>query len=747
MTARSAAFGLPVPLLVSAVLVATAAGVGAAALPEGAEPDDTVRAYRLDSVGSGRVRLDGLLDEPFWVEADAVTDLRQREPRQGEPASEGTEVRVVYDDERLYVGVRALDSRPDGIVARILQRDRLMEKRFGPEPEFAGDDAVALLFDPFHDHRNGVILATNPNGAEFDALITDEGRELNMGWRGVWEVRAARTAEGWSAEFAIPFRTLRYPDAGEGRPWGFNVYRVIRRTNELVLWQSWTREGGGFARVSRAGHLAGLEALPRAGLNLEAKPFLLTGTRQRRTDGGQLPVDGEVDAGLDLKAEPMPGLVVDLTLNTDFAQVEVDEVQVNLTRFSLFYPEKRDFFLENAGIFEFGIAGDPMEPPPILLFFSRRIGLVAGHEIPILGGARVTGRAGAQTLGFLNLVTDAAPNAPRTNFGVVRVKRDVGSNNYLGWMLTDRRSMDAWNTTAGVDGSFWLSERLNLQGFWAGSRTSGAGGDDHAYRLVLRSDGNRAGFEVQHFAIGPEMRAGMGFITRTGIRRTDGFLRLTLRPRALGLRKIDVFTSGELVMNTGGRVLDWRGGNYLSHEWNTGDRFTLFYQKAEIEVQEEFRLADTLPVPAGRYDNSFLGWFGNTSRARPVFLESRSRIQRAYGGWIASLGGTLTVRPSARAAVALGFTRNRAEIPSGEFTADISSLRVSYYFSTRATADLFVQYNSLTRDMITNFRFNLIHRPGSDLFLVLTETRGDLESLWPVQDRGVVAKLTYLARL
>ena len=239
----------------------------------------------------------------------------------------------------LYIGVLAYDSEPDEIVARILQRDKLIEPLFfGTGIQFAGDDAIAIMLDPFHDHRSGVIFATNPNGAEFEALVSDEGTEFNIDWRGVWEVRSSHTSEGWSAEFAIPWRTLRYPEASGDELWGINVFRVIRRKNEETLWQSWQREGGGFHRVSRAGHLTGLSDLPQQGLNLEMKPFVLAGRRQEANEAGAISSSVQREIGLDIKTELRPGLVLDLTLNTDFAQVEVDDAQVNLTRFSLFFP-------------------------------------------------------------------------------------------------------------------------------------------------------------------------------------------------------------------------------------------------------------------------------------------------------------------------------------------------------------------------------------------------------------------------
>jgi len=716
---------------------------------EGQDPG--VVAHRIPADAGERVALDGRLSEGLWSAAPPAGDFRQREPLEGEPATEPTEVRVLYDDDNLYVGIVAYDSEPERVVARILQRDKLMEPvGFGTGLQFAGDDGVAVLLDPFHDHRNAVIFATNANGAELEALLTDEG-SLNIDWRGVWEVAAARTAEGWSAEIAIPWRTLRYPDT-DGEPWGINVFRMIRRKNEETLLRSWQREGGGFHRVSRAAHLTGLEGLPRQGLNLEAKPFLLTGKRAEVDELGVRTSTGTNEAGLDLKSELRPGLLLDLTLNTDFAQVEVDDEQVNLTRFDLFFPEKREFFLENAGIFEFGVASNPFEPPAFQMFFSRRIGIVEGEddeearEVPILGGARLTGRVGAQTLGLLSVFTDASSGLPRERFSVARVKRDVGESGYVGAMVVDRRSTDTWNTATGVDAQYTLGEAWVLDGYVAGMSTGG-GARGWSYRLAYEYTGERWGSFLNHLAVSPDAEAEAGFITRTDYRKTDLYGMRRWRPDALGLRKADVWVGGTYATTVlGSRTQDWASGVALNPEWESGETFTLMLNAAETVVDEAFELTDSVEVPVGRYRADHVAWFANTSRGRWISLGSNGMVSRFHGGHLASVGGTLDLAPSPRVALRLGFTRNDVSVPDGAFTADIASVRVSYSFSTRFTTNALVQYNSLDRQLSTNVRLNFIHRPGSDLFLVFTENRGNDERLWNLADRGVVMKATWLVR-
>ena len=695
---------------------------------------------------SDRIQLDGLLDEAVWQAAPVSSGFRQQEPDEGAPATERTEVRVVYDETTLYVGITAYDSDPDAVIARVLQRDRVMQGAGFGRFNFTTDDGVAILFDTFHDHRNAMVFATNPNGAEFDALISDEGGEVNVDWRGVWRVAAKRTADGWSAEFAIPFRTLRYPSDAAAAVWGFNVFRSIRRKNEDVLWRSWSRNNEGFNRVSRAGHLEGLDDLPRTGVNLELKPYVLGGAAQARNGLGGLDADGQLDVGFDAKYEIRPGLVLDATLNTDFAQVEADDEQVNLTRFSLFFPEKRDFFLENSGIFDFGERGF-FGPPPYLLFFSRRIGIAPEGEVPVLGGLRLTGRVGSQRVGALNVVTDDAFGRPKTNFAVVRVKRDIGTNNFIGALVTDRRTSEGWNTTGGVDWSFWPTSRLVFRGFASATATSGAGGEGSAFQGQLDYTSNYFGFNIAHLSISPDARADMGFITRTDVRQSTAFFRVTPRPHAVGLRKVDFFWSNRLITRTDGTLQDWSIGPSFSPQWNSGESMRIEYEVGFTRLDQGFEIGEGVPVPAGDYDTWLISASAETSSNRPVVLQGNTRFQSIYDGHISTVGGSLTLRPSANLSTVLSYTHNRVDVPNGAFDADIGSLRLTLAFTTQITANALIQYNERDDELSANIRFNFIHTPGSDLFIVLNEQRGTSESLWDLNTRSTVVKVTYLARL
>lgn len=727
-----------------AVMFVPIVGVLAAApAVSGAQEPPSVSAVRASARETAGLVVDGDLNDPAWRLARPVAGFRQREPLTGAAATERTDVLALFDDRTLYIGIRAWDRDPDAVIARILERDRLMSFDFNGLA-FAGDDAVAILLDTFHDHRNAVVFATNPNGAQFDALVTDEGREFNVDWRGLWDVAARRTADGWSAEFAIPFRTLRYDgNAGSGT-WGFNVYRVIRRKNEEVLLSAWSRDGEGFTRVGRAGHLEGLTGLPRPAWNLEVKPFALSGaTHDAFASGGR--TTGRMDVGLDVKYEVRPGLVLDVTANPDFAHVEVDDQQVNLTRFDLFFPEKRDFFLENAGVFDFGWR-TVAEPPPFLMFFSRRIGIDGrGGEVPVLGGARLSGRIGGQTVGVMTAVSDDALDGTRHAHSVGRIKRDVGTSGYVGAMVTDRRGGMRTNSAAGVDGAMWLSDRLRVDGFVARTfdDTAGASG---AFSVAADYHADEVGLTLRHLTVGAETRAGSGFVTRTDVRRSDAFLRLTARPGILGLRRFDVHVKAQHIVDMRGRLQDWVVGPSFQPQWPSGEHLNVYVLRGFTRVPGAFDLPGNVPVRSGHYDMWQVGWIAGTSAHRPVTLSVSGWVQHIYDGVLRSVSARVSAAVGRHAKLTAAHAHHEAELPAGAFAGELVSLELGYAFSTRVFASGLIQYNGLDDSFDTNFRLNVIHRPGSDLFVVFNETRGVPDDAFRLATRTAVAKLTYVTR-
>jgi len=417
----------PAALLAAALL---------AAAPGSAQPDPPPRPAITALAVAEPIVVDGLLDEEAWRRAEVGRDFTMREPEDRRPATEATEFSVLYTPSTLYFGIRAFDSTPGAIVAKEMERDALLGQN---------DDSIAIILDTFADERNCYSFEINPNGARSDALVTDEGQEINTDWDGVWSVATRRTGDGWVAEVAIPFSTLRYQRGGG--TWGLNVRRLIRHKNEEVYWAPLGREIGPRSMamtiyaghwVSLAGELRGLQGI-RPSRRLDVKPFMVGAISETPGVPGDDRED-DTEAGLDLKLGVAKSLSVDLTYNTDFAEVEVDQQQVNLTRFSLFFPEKREFFLENSGIFDFGPPNrgrDEREVNLLDVFFSRSIGLEQGLEVPIEWGGRVTGRAGGWNLGLLSVLTDqvdrgAGGLVPETRFGVARLKRNVGRRSSIG---------------------------------------------------------------------------------------------------------------------------------------------------------------------------------------------------------------------------------------------------------------------------------------------------------------------------
>ena len=722
--------------------------LGSAAQPElSAQTEDaerevpTLRAHRIDDAED--IEIDGRLEESVWRSAMAISGFRQREPFEGEPATEDTEVRILYNDQYLYIGIWAHDSEPERILGRSLERDaQLGLSGRGPS---GGDDAIAIILDTFHDRRNAFYFATNPQGAIVDGYITDEDHDADLNWDAVWDVSARITSEGWTAEMEIPLRTIRFFGREGPQTWGFNVARVIARKNEQSLWTAWSRDNEGLNRISRAGELVDLQSLP-ASPSFQLKPYVLGESGQdyeARPDGG-IAFDGQV--GLDAKYTLVSGLVLDLTVNTDFAQVEADEEQIDLTRFSLFFPEKREFFLENAGIFQFGTGGG-FRAPDLLLFFSRRIGIEEDLIVPMIAGARISGRTGKQTIGFLNVLTgrEGAAGAPLTNFAVGRVKRDIGQRSYLGAIATGRvEEGGRRNVAAGIDWNIWLTQNMALEGFIAGVNENRPNFNDYSARLSLDYTADVVGWRADHIEIGPEMLPGIGFVRRTDIAETSGSLRVTPRPQVLGLRKIDIRNSFNYISTQRSRrTLDKRWEINFSPEWNTGDEARLELAWQSQRLLQSFELDDTVVVPVGVYEDWTLRGSVESTRARTFFGELGGGGGGFWGGHRWFVEGDLAFN-SPHVGLELGYEHNDVDIPSGAFTTDLIRSRIRLALNTKLFGNALIQYNSQSGAFSANVRINFIYRPGSDLFIVFNETRGISGGRWDPEARALIVKLTYL---
>ena len=702
----------------------------------------TVRAVRV----SEGIVLDGRLTEEIYGEIPPMGGFIQQEPNEGEPATEASDVWVMFDDRNLYVAARLWDSQPDRIVANEMRRDHWNIGRGG---------SLTVAIDTFYDRRNGFIFQTNPLGAIRDAQVTGERNE-NGDWNTVWDVRTAWFDGGWTVEMAIPFKSLRYQER-PGQVWGLNVQRNVRWKNEQSFLSPVpaSYSFGAINKFSSAATLVGIQT-PAMAKNLELKPYAISTVATDRNATPSLDNDVAGDLGFDLKYGLTRGLTADFTVNTDFAQVEADEEQVHLTRFSLFFPEKREFFLEGQGVFNFGgrqnrIWGPGGDTP--ILFHSRRIGLGDGGQEPIRAGGRVTGRAGKYTIGLLNMQTgESDAGATATNFSVVRLRRDIFRRSTIGIMGTQRSvSLDSAgsNQVYGADASFAFFQNLNIDTYYALSRTPDRSGDDSSYRTSVENRGDRYGFEYEHLLVGDNFNPEIGFVRRRDFRLNRGQLRFSPRPGFTNVvRKfsysagINHFTNGAGALET--REVDGR----FEMELQNGDNWSLDYTNSYEFLDEPFWIADDVTIPIGAYD----------------FQDLRTSYQfgpqRKISGWAsvghgsffdgtrteASYRGRIEVTP--RLSVEPQISVDWVDLPAGSFTSTLVGSRVTYTASPRMFVGALVQYNSSRSALNTNIRLRWEYQPGSDLFIVYSEGRETdfLPHESGLRNRGLAIKLTRLLR-
>jgi hypothetical protein len=712
----------------------------------------TVRATRITEP----ITLDGALDEAVYLRVKPIDGFLQQEPHEGQPATQRTDVWLLFDDRNIYVSARCWSTDPSRIVANEMRRDSFANFQ---------NDNFAVLFDTFHDRRNGVQFQSTPLGGLSDSLVTDE-RDSNRDWNTVWDARATRFEQGWLVEFVIPFRSLRYPAPG-AQDWGVQFRRVARGTNEFSyltpMPAAFTQRA--MLRVSQAATLVGLEA-PKAALNLEVKPYALGAVLTDLDASAPYSNDPDAQAGIDAKYTLKNGLVADATLNTDFAQVEDDEQQVNLTRFSLFFPERREFFLEGAGIFAFGGAsvsprGGGMGPPsntPIL-FYSRRIGLFEYGDdetasVPLLAGGRLTGRAGAYTIGAINIQqrADASVGAPSTNFSVVHVHRDILKQSNVGVIFTNRSqavNADGSNQTLGADASFTFRRYLTINGYLARTRTEGWQGNDASYRGDVQWTGDTYGFEAEHLVVERNFNPEVGFLRREDFRRSYGMFRFSPRPAGPSpIRKYRYEASFDHFTDTSGHLETQVGMVQAGMDLQNGDEWRVEVRNNYEFLDEPFEITDGLVLPVGGYrfnDAEAAYTIGPQRRVNGTISAGGGQF---FDGTRTEIGYRGRVEVSSRLGVEPGISLNWVELTEGSFLAKLLTARVTYNFSPRKTMMALVQYNSEGSVLGANVRFRWEFRPGSDLFVVYNEGRETTLGVnrSTLSGRSFVVKITRLFR-
>ncbi|MFN7983523.1 MAG: DUF5916 domain-containing protein [Vicinamibacterales bacterium] len=718
-----------------------------------------VRAIKLQEP----LKLDGKLDDAVYSENEPIDGFIQALPANGQPVSEKTEAWIMFDDKNIYVTAKLYESVPESQwVANEIRRDTNQMRQ---------NDIFGVLFDTFYDHRNGFHFYTNALGGFTDQLVTDEGNP-NGDWNPVWDVRPGRFDGGWVTEMAIPFKSLRYV-SGTNMTWGVQLRRSIRRKNEWSHLTALPAAGGGpnsIFRLSRAATLVGLD-LPPQSANVDLKPYVIA---TNTTDKLRTPVlnnDFTGSIGGDMKYGITSNLTADITVRTDFAQVEVDEQQLNLTRFSLQFPEKRDFFLEGRGIFDFGRGGggsggpgfgfgSPGNSSPVTgaptFFYSRRIGLESGRVVPIRAGGRVTGRLGKWTIGALDLETGEEPigNISPTNFSVVRLRRNILRRSSIGGIISNRDKSalvkGSGNLAYGLDGLFSFGNDLNMGGYFAKSDTDGRTTNNTSYQARFDYAPDKWGVRADYLRVGANYSPEIGFTNRGNFRRSFASARYSPRPK--GSKLVRKYTSDGsfeyLVTDTTGKLESRAATGRFIVERQNSDLINVVATNHYEFLARPFNVATGVTIPTGGYTYSDLTASYGFGQQRRLSGNLTYQTGQFYNGTINALSlstGRFAIRSNW--SLEPTFTINHVDLPVGRFTNAVVVGRTDYGFSPRRFMSALVQYSSSTHVLSSNFRFRWEYRPGSEMFVVYTDERDTLKPGYPdLRNRAFTVKVTRLLR-
>ena len=757
------------------MLILPAAGLEAGQQPataiaiDGPPPPEAPATIRRDAAGRATIRavraveplaIDGTLDESVYRDTQPLSDFVQTLPDEGAPASERTEMWVLFDDDNFYLAGRCWDSAPESEwVVTEMRRDSF---------NVLQNERIGFMIDSFYDRRSGLIFNLNAIGGRMDGQATNE-RDYNGDWNPVWQAETGRFDGGWTFEVAIPFKSLRYRP-GREQVWGLNLSRRVFWKNELVyvVPMPVAREPGAIFLSSLAATLVGIE-VPDGGNTLELKPYAIADLTSDWTTAPLIANQLGGEAGLDVKYGVTQNLVADLTLNTDFAQVEADEQQVNLTRFSLFFPEKREFFLENQGLFAFGGGGTgPFgggNDTPVL-FYSRRIGYARrpgsseGREVPMEAGGRLTGRVGDFSVGMMNVQTGSEPvtDTVPTNFSIVRLKRDLLRKSSVGAIFT-RRSVSRLgagsSATYGVDGAFAFHDTVSINTYWAQTDNPVAGDDDVSYRGRVDYRGDRYGFELEHLAVGRDFNPEAGFLRREDFERSFGSFRFSPRPHSIAaIRRFFSEVRFDYYESRAGVVETRLAQGMFGIELENSDEFSAEYTHSYEFLDKSFNISPDVTIPVGGY--RFQDILATYRFGRQRVLSGNVIFQHGsfYGGEKTTVefglgggfgGGRLQITP--QLAVEPGISLNRIELPQGRFTTELVTARTTYTVTPLMFLSALVQYNSSNASLGANVRFRWEYQPGSELFVVYNEQRDTLTPRYPeLQNRAFVVKINRLFR-
>ena len=683
---------------------------------------------------SDKIIIDGFVNEADWSKADSITDFYQTQPIPGLRGTERTVVRVLYDNEFLYVSAVLYDSDPSGIIIQSLEQDF----------ESQDNDCFAIMLDTFNDDKSGYGFLFNAAGAIKDMYINNDGSSINSAWEGIVNRKTSIQDHGWEIELAFPLTSLRFNPNEGSQDWGINFLRRIRRKGEDIYWSP-IEPYEKLLVISKGGTLKGLNNI-KPGRNLQVKPFVI---------GNQINVDessNNSDTGLDFKFSVTPSLTLDMTYNTDFSQVDSDDERVNLTRFPLFFPEKRDFFLENAGIFEFGDISNytyRMKPErwsrSFTMFHSRRIGLESGSQIPILGGGRLSGKVGIYDLGYLNMTSESMGDVPLMKFNVTRVRRNIFQKSNIGAIFIDRNSGDQSRNhqSTGIDLNLKINKLL-IYSYVAQTDNPDIKNDNLAGRVVVAWRNNKWDLAAYYKKVEENFDPQVGFIQRTNVDETFATVGMHKRFTAGRFRNLNPYFQVNQYDNLSG---------YMEYRALKAGFDILFANRAMLfagltQTEEMIKTAFTLygaEVPDGNYKYTNLSAYYRGDNTRLITLNGNFNIGKYFNGERNSYGISAEIKRGYRFSVDFGLNKNYIKFPDAEVNADVYNLKIKYNHSVNLLSKINFQYNKAEEKLVTNFRMNLIHAPLSDLFLVysnISDLSGD------EKDTGMIAlKFTKLFSL
>ena len=685
-----------------------AKGVGDNIIDPVSFPRPSIKAYRINE----EITVDGYLDEPAWLLADSITQFYQAKPYVGTPATEKTTVKTIYDNKFLYVSAICYDSNPEGIIATSLEQDF----------DSQNTDLFGLSLDTFYDRESAFIFLFNVNGAIKDLYITNDGAGYNANWEGIVHRKTRIFNKGWIVEMAIPFTTLRFDMKLKQQNWGINFLRRIRRKTEDVYWSPLQRHER-LLKISKAGTLTGLREI-QPSRNFGIKPFGIT---DKTLEGGS---KTSGDIGLDVKYGVTPSMTLDLTYNTDFSQVEADEERVNLTRFPIFFPEKRDFFLENANIFTFGDINKldyRMAPNrygrEFFLFNSRNIGLENGNVIPIIGGGRLTGMIGDFEIGTLGMQTKGTEISDPTNFGLFRLRKKILERSNIGLIMANKSSSGlSFNQSYGVDANLQFFRYLILYGYHAKTEGSSNDANNSASRIAVAWRDDFLNTSFYYKRVGESFNPELGFIRRTGINELYGTVGVHQQLSNQFIYEINPYLEVNQIEKPTSEIETQTISAGLDFSFSDGARMMNKITKNREGVFYSFPLYGSQIDTGDYYFTNYTSYF-ISNKSRPISATVGLNGGGFYNGNRKSITLKSLFRIGYRFSMELGGQRNEISLSDSDFSVNTYSLKIKYNHSINLLNSLYLQYNEAERKLITNVRINIIHAPLSDLFLVYSEIR------------------------